>query len=69
MEGIYALDIFQDDEFKLQAVEPAASVTEVCDSGLTFGGSSGSCQEEVEVVEAEETDDECDGLTFGGGSC
>jgi len=34
-------------------------------SGLTFGGSSGSCVVE-EVVE--ETEEACDGLTFGGGS-
>ena len=65
---LWEFTTFESDTFRLQAVEPAASVVEVCDDGLTFGGDSGQCEEEVEVVE-DEPEQECDELTFGGSGC
>jgi hypothetical protein len=47
---------------------PLVEITEVCpQSGLTFGGSSGSCVVEEVVEETEEAT--CDGFTFGGSGC
>ena len=47
---------------------PTVEVTETCvGGGLTFGGASEECTEEVVVEEPEEETAECDSLTFGGG--
>ena len=59
---------FDDEGMDLRPVEANASVVEVCqsDDGFTFGGSSQSCSEGVEVPEQVE---ECEGFTFGGSGC
>ncbi len=60
---------FNEGGFDIRPLTPLVEVTEVCqDGGLTFGGNSVVCNEEV-IVEEEETE-ECDPFTFGGsGGC
>ena len=63
---------FNEGGFDIRALVPTIEVTERCtrETGLTFGGGSYSCSEEVVVEpEPEEETEECDGLTFGGGEC
>jgi hypothetical protein len=60
---------FDEGGFDLRPIIPTVEVTEVCESGFTFGGGSSVCDEEVVVEEPEEDETDCtpDGLTFGGG--
>ena len=59
---------FNEGGFDIRALVPTVAVTETCvGGGLTFGGASEECTEEVVVEEPEEETAECDSLTFGGG--
>lgn len=63
---------FNEGGFDIRPLVPNVEVTESCtrNTGLTFGGGSYVCTEEVVVApEPEEEAEECDGLTFGGGEC
>lgn len=66
---VWSFTRFDEGGFDIRPLTPLVEVTEVCqDSGLTFGGVSVVCEEEV-VVE-EEAEEACDGFTFGGsGDC
>ena len=66
---VWSFTRFDEGGFDIRPLTPIVEVTEVCqDSGFTFGGSSVVCEEEV-VVE-EESEEACDGFTFGGsGDC
>jgi hypothetical protein len=55
---------FQADDLRIQSLEPIFDPSDQCSTGLTFGGSSCTTSEPVETNES----DECDVLTFGGGS-
>ena len=66
---VWTFTRFNEGGFDIRPLTPLVEITEVCpQSGLTFGGSSGSCV--VEEVVTEETEEEaCDGFTFGGSGC
>ena len=65
---VWTFTRFNEGGFDIRPLTPLVEITEVCpQSGLTFGGSSGSCV--VEEVVTEETEESCDGLTFGGSGC
>ena len=66
---VWTFTRFNEGGFDIRPLTPLVEIAEVCpQSGLTFGGSSGSCV--VEEVVTEETEEEaCDGLTFGGSGC
>ena len=64
---VWTFTRFNEGGFDIRPLTPLVEITEVCpQSGLTFGGNSGSCVVE-EVVE--ETEEACDGFTFGGSGC
>ena len=63
----YKFTRFDEKGFDLRPLTPVVEVEEVCvEDGLTFGGDSEVCHEEVIVEEPEDEVEEC-GLTFGGG--
>ena len=64
---VWTFTRFNEGGFDIRPLTPLVEIAEVCpQSGLTFGGNSGSCVVE-EVVE--ETEEACDGFTFGGSGC
>ena len=65
---VWTFTRFNEGGFDIRPLTPLVEITEVCpQSGLTFGGSSGSCVVEEVVEETEEAT--CDGFTFGGNGC
>ena len=65
---VWTFTRFNEGGFDIRPLTPLVEITEVCpQSGLTFGGSSGSCVVEEVVEETEE--EACDGFTFGGSGC
>lgn len=62
---------FNEGGFDIRALVPTVEITESCTeaTGLTFGGGSYVCTEEVVVPEEEEVAEECDAFTFGGSGC
>ena len=65
---VWTFTRFNEGGFDIRPLTPLVEIAEVCpQSGLTFGGSSGSCVVEEVVEETEEAT--CDGFTFGGSGC